>query len=146
MGECHALHAGADSGWCFPSALHTRFLTLFRAQVLHYFRTFPQDRRFIKLVVVFAVFVDTLGTMNNCACVYLVSCRLALALILKLTCLQYTITHWGDPTFLLVQGWTIPSYLILSNIPAFVVQLFLTWRFWNLCVFYTPLSYPPERL
>ncbi|KAI0634954.1 hypothetical protein C8Q77DRAFT_664397 [Trametes polyzona] len=83
-------------------------------EVIKYYRTFPKDRLAFKLTVAFSFFVDTLGTANNCACVYL-----------------YTITNWGNPSFLLVQGWTIPTYLALSGLSAFVCQLFLSWRFWN---------------
>ncbi|EIW56005.1 uncharacterized protein TRAVEDRAFT_60069 [Trametes versicolor FP-101664 SS1] len=83
-------------------------------QVITYYRTFPKDRLAFKLTVAFSFFVDLLGTANNCAVVYL-----------------YTITNWGNQEFLLVQGWTIPTYLALSGLSAFVCQLFLSWRFYN---------------
>ncbi|KAH9855621.1 hypothetical protein C2E23DRAFT_882996 [Lenzites betulinus] len=83
-------------------------------QMIKYYRTFPKDRFAFKLMVAFSFLVDTLGTANNCACVYL-----------------YTITNWGNGQFLLVQGWTIPTYLALSGLSAFICQLFLCWRFFN---------------
>ncbi|KAI0819477.1 hypothetical protein BC628DRAFT_1026750 [Trametes gibbosa] len=83
-------------------------------QMISYYRTFPRDRVAFKIMVAFSFLVDTLGTANNCACVYL-----------------YTITNWGNAQFLLVQGWTIPTYLALSGLSAFICQLFLCWRFLN---------------
>lgn len=40
----------------------------------------------------------------------------------------------GDSPFLLIQHWTIPAYLVFSSVSAFIVQCFLSWRFWSLCV------------
>ncbi|KAI0668861.1 hypothetical protein C8Q78DRAFT_1070939 [Trametes maxima] len=83
-------------------------------QTWNYYRTFPRDRIVLKFAVALSFVVDTLATADNCACVYL-----------------YTITHWGDPPCLLVQNWTIPTYLTLAGLSAFICQLFLVWRFWN---------------
>ncbi|KAF8918440.1 hypothetical protein CPB85DRAFT_1430612 [Mucidula mucida] len=92
-------------------------------QAYTYFKTYKRDPKVIKSVVAFNIVVDTLGTANNCACIYL-----------------YTITHWGDTAYLLVQNWAVPSYVILSGISACTVQLFLAYRFWNLSknAFITP--------
>ncbi|KAK0501055.1 hypothetical protein EDD18DRAFT_788811 [Armillaria luteobubalina] len=80
-----------------------------------FFSTFRGDALIVRLMVIISLVVDTLGTANNCACIYL-----------------YTVTHWGDMTYILVQNWAVPTYVILSGISACNVQLFLSYRFWTL--------------
>ncbi|KAK0465928.1 uncharacterized protein EV420DRAFT_1636486 [Desarmillaria tabescens] len=80
-----------------------------------FFSTFRGDTVIIKSMVLISLLVDTLGTANNCACIYL-----------------YTVTHWGDMEYILVQNWAVPAYVILSGISACNVQLFLSYRFWTL--------------
>ncbi|KAF9032267.1 hypothetical protein BDZ89DRAFT_1063445 [Hymenopellis radicata] len=105
------------------SWFNAMFYMLELQQAYTYFTTYRRDPKLIKGVVTFSLVVDTLGTANNCACIYL-----------------YTITHWGDTPYLLVQNWAVPSYVILSGISACTVQLFLAYRFWSLSknVYITP--------
>lgn len=84
-------------------------------QTCKFFTVFSNEHKVIKAVVAGALFADTLGTMNVCACVYL-----------------YCISHWGDWNYILNQNWSVPAYVILSGISACITQLFLTWRFWIL--------------
>ena len=42
-------------------------------QAYTYFSVFRRDPALIKYTVIFNLVVDTLGTANNCACIYLVS-------------------------------------------------------------------------
>ncbi|KAK0209237.1 hypothetical protein DFS33DRAFT_1380715 [Desarmillaria ectypa] len=79
-----------------------------------FFSTFRGDTMIIKSMVLISLLVDTLGTANNCAYK------------------KYTITHWGDVEYILVQNWAVPAYVILSGISACNVQLFLSYRFWTL--------------
>lgn len=80
-----------------------------------FFSTFRGDTIIVKCMVCISLLVDTLGTANDCACIYL-----------------YTITHWGDKDYILAQNWAVPTYVILSGISACNVQLFLSYRFWTL--------------
>ncbi|KAK0185147.1 hypothetical protein F5146DRAFT_1166524 [Armillaria mellea] len=79
------------------------------------FPPFAGDALIVRLMVIMSLVVDTVGTANNCACIYL-----------------YTVTHWGDTAYILVQNWAVPTYVILSGISACNVQLFLSYRFWTL--------------
>jgi len=83
--------------------------------VITFFQRFPNERPWLKVLVAFALFVDTLGTADNNACVYL-----------------YTISHWGDSVYLSIQNWPVPAYVILSGLSACVTQLFLCWRYFTL--------------
>ncbi|KIY64844.1 hypothetical protein CYLTODRAFT_492794 [Cylindrobasidium torrendii FP15055 ss-10] len=97
------------------SWFNTMFYMLELYLAYTYFSTFKKDNSIIKGAVGFNVIADTVGTANNCACIYL-----------------YTITHWGDKAYILTQNWAVPTYVILSGLSAFVVQLFLVYRFWSL--------------
>ncbi|KIY66953.1 hypothetical protein CYLTODRAFT_422967 [Cylindrobasidium torrendii FP15055 ss-10] len=97
------------------SWFNTMFYMLELYLAYTYFTTFKRDGIFIKAAVGFNVVMDTLGTANNCACIYL-----------------YTITHWGDLSYIINQNWAVPAYVILSGISAFTVQIFLVYRFWSL--------------
>jgi hypothetical protein len=49
------------------------------------------------------------------------------------------VTHWGDQAALAVQYWTFPLYIMTTTATAATVQSFLTYRFWTLFVYFTPL-------
>ena len=48
------------------------FFFSFSLQTIKYFKTFPKDRLAIKIAVAVTMIIDTLGSTNNCVCVYLV--------------------------------------------------------------------------
>ncbi|ESK89909.1 hypothetical protein Moror_797 [Moniliophthora roreri MCA 2997] len=73
------------------------------------------DPVWLKIVVGTALAVDFTSTINHYACVYL-----------------YTITHWGDDSYLTRQYWPIPVYLVTTGASAWIVQHFLIYRFWML--------------
>lgn len=83
--------------------------------VITFYKRFPKERPWLKVLIAFALFVDTLGTADNNACVYL-----------------YTISHWGDTNYLSVQNWPVPAYVVLSGLSACITQLFLSWRYFTL--------------
>ncbi|KAF7366260.1 hypothetical protein MSAN_00882200 [Mycena sanguinolenta] len=83
-------------------------------QVLYYFRTFKKDNWKLKSYVAVAFAVDTISALAQYACVYL-----------------YTITHAGDLVYLTKQNWAVPLAFICSNCVAFLVQSFLSFRYWR---------------
>ncbi|KAE9397919.1 hypothetical protein BT96DRAFT_921124 [Gymnopus androsaceus JB14] len=93
-------------------------------QVYRYYRSYPGDHVVLKGVVLLAFLIDTLSTLGNYSCVYL-----------------YTITHWGDESYVVNQYWPIPVYLITTGLSAFIVQTYLNHRYWRLTKHYivTPI-------
>ncbi|KAK7472350.1 hypothetical protein VKT23_000467 [Stygiomarasmius scandens] len=84
-------------------------------QVVRYFQTFPKDTVGLKIVVALLFIIDTTATLCQYIGVYL-----------------YAVTHFGDFVYASASYWPIPVYLISSGIGGFIVQTFLTYRFWVL--------------
>ncbi|KAJ7223542.1 hypothetical protein GGX14DRAFT_694431 [Mycena pura] len=84
-------------------------------QALYYFRHFQHDDWTLRTLVAVALFIDTVSTLGDYACVYL-----------------YTITHAGDPVYL-IQGdlWPLPLHIFTTAIVAILVQSFLIRRYWR---------------
>ncbi|KAF7366254.1 hypothetical protein MSAN_00881500 [Mycena sanguinolenta] len=83
-------------------------------QAIHYFRTFKKDDWKLKLYVAVTFAIDTISAVADYIAVYL-----------------YTITHAGDLVYLTKQNWAVPLYLISTCCVAFLVQTFLTFRYWR---------------
>ncbi|EJD48319.1 hypothetical protein AURDEDRAFT_26085, partial [Auricularia subglabra TFB-10046 SS5] len=97
------------------SWLNGMLFMLVITQLYKYIRTFPNDRLLIRGLVVFMFSVDCLSTFNTFAMVYL-----------------YTITHWGDGAFLLVQNNTIPIYSMTMAVSVICMHSFLIYRYFVL--------------
>ncbi|KAJ7223511.1 hypothetical protein GGX14DRAFT_540280, partial [Mycena pura] len=84
-------------------------------QALYYFRHFQHDDWTLRTLVAVALFIDTVSTLGDYACVYL-----------------YTITHAGDPVYL-IHGdlWPLPLHIFTTAIVAILVQSFLIRRYWR---------------
>ncbi|KAF7366299.1 hypothetical protein MSAN_00886100 [Mycena sanguinolenta] len=82
-------------------------------QAVYYFRNFKDNWK-LKSYVAVAFAIDTISAIGDYACVYL-----------------YTITHAGDVVYLNKQNWPVPLYLISTSCVAFLVQSFLTFRYWR---------------
>ncbi|KAH8926529.1 hypothetical protein BT69DRAFT_1317546 [Atractiella rhizophila] len=84
--------------------------------IYQYFATFgDRDYWLLRLAVVVMALSDTLCTVANQIGVY-----------------DYTITHWGEDQYLATQHWPIPTYLICTAVTSFIVQTYLTHRYWRL--------------
>ncbi|KAF7366262.1 hypothetical protein MSAN_00882400 [Mycena sanguinolenta] len=83
-------------------------------QAWYYFGHFKKDSWKLKSYVAVAFAIDTVSALGDCVCVYL-----------------YTITHAGDLVYLTKQNWAVPLYLISTSCVAFLVQSFLTFRYWS---------------
>ncbi|EIN12214.1 hypothetical protein PUNSTDRAFT_124206 [Punctularia strigosozonata HHB-11173 SS5] len=79
------------------------------------FNAFPNDHPFLRATLWLLLLVDTVGAAAGCGTAYL-----------------YTITYWGNPEAISRQYWTFPMYCTATACSAFIVQLFLLLRFWNL--------------
>ncbi|KAF7288939.1 hypothetical protein MIND_01410300 [Mycena indigotica] len=68
----------------------------------------------VRWVVIFQLFIDTVGTMGASAYAYI-----------------FLVTHWGDLGFLLntTNPWPSGIYCITSGLSGFTVQLYLIWRY-----------------
>jgi hypothetical protein len=133
-------------------------------QAITFFNRFPNERITVKLTVAAALFVDTLGTMDNCACIYLVSstggpcsvypdylsyfllvCHhsLGYVAVLFLPASDCCSLPVGDMSYVVNQNWAVPTYVILSGVSAVITQLFLSWRYWQL---YVPIVHYSLRI
>ncbi|KAJ7885463.1 hypothetical protein B0H13DRAFT_1889582 [Mycena leptocephala] len=83
-------------------------------QARYYFRHFKHDDWKLKTFVSVAFLVDTVSTVGDYACVYLIYQR-------------------RDPVYLADQNWGVPLYLFTTAIIAILVQSFLVVRYWWLC-------------
>ncbi|KAF8144210.1 hypothetical protein K438DRAFT_1993090 [Mycena galopus ATCC 62051] len=83
-------------------------------EAVYYFRHFANDDFRLKTLVTVAFVIDTVSALADYACVYL-----------------YTITHAGDPAYLVKQNWAIPLYMMCTGCVAILVQSFLTFRYWR---------------
>ncbi|KAF7328511.1 hypothetical protein MVEN_02538400 [Mycena venus] len=83
-------------------------------QARYYFGNFKHDDWKLKTFVSVAFLVDSVGTVGDFACVYL-----------------YTITHAGDPVYLIDQHWPMTLHLITTAVVAILVQSFLVVRYWR---------------
>ncbi|KAF7341398.1 hypothetical protein MVEN_01876600 [Mycena venus] len=83
-------------------------------QAMYYYRHFERDNWRLKTLVWVAFFIDTVGLLDNYVRVYL-----------------YTITHAGDPTYLLNQNLSSPVSVFTNAAVAIVVQTFLVTRYWK---------------
>ncbi|KAJ7797983.1 hypothetical protein B0H14DRAFT_3493046 [Mycena olivaceomarginata] len=81
-------------------------------QAVYYYK---HDDWKLKTRVMVAFTIDTVSALGNYACVYL-----------------YTITHAGDPMYLVNQNWPMPLYHVATAIVAVLVQSFLVERYWRL--------------
>ncbi|KAJ7678755.1 hypothetical protein B0H14DRAFT_3063613 [Mycena olivaceomarginata] len=95
-------------------------------QARYYFRHFKHDDWKLKTFVSVAFLVDTVSTVGDYACVYLL--------------------HAGDPVYLADQNWGIPLYLFTTAIIAILVQSFLVVRYWWLCVFHLSTAGPLKNI
>ncbi|KAF7300788.1 hypothetical protein MKEN_01304300 [Mycena kentingensis (nom. inval.)] len=84
------------------------------SQVIKYFRNFPKDDWRLKALVITTFLIDTVAAIGNYAGVYL-----------------YTVTHAFDPTYLMVQNWTVPLCIFATGAVAVLVQTFLVMRYWR---------------
>ncbi|KAJ7795920.1 hypothetical protein B0H14DRAFT_3552763 [Mycena olivaceomarginata] len=84
-------------------------------QIAYYSRHFKNDGWMLKFFVSLTCAIDALAMIGNYACVYL-----------------YTITHAGDPGYLVNQNWPVPLSLFATGVIAASVQLFLVIRYWKL--------------
>ncbi|KAJ6531462.1 hypothetical protein DFH09DRAFT_1183070 [Mycena vulgaris] len=94
------------------------FLFLYMAELIqarYYFRHFKHDDWKLKTLVSVAFLLDTVSTVGNYACTYLVSAH-----ILR------------DPGYLADQHWPIPLSLLTTAVTAVLVQSFLVVRYWGL--------------
>ncbi|KAI5478339.1 small nuclear RNA activating complex, polypeptide 3, 50kDa [Pseudohyphozyma bogoriensis] len=89
--------------------------TLELLQSYRYFTRFSHDEGYVRGMVSFALLVDTVSVMGDCACVYL-----------------YTVSHWGETDYLLNQYWPIPNYLITTGLSAAITQSFLVFRTYSI--------------
>ncbi|KAF8918438.1 hypothetical protein CPB85DRAFT_1430610 [Mucidula mucida] len=94
------------------------------SQAYTFFTVFHRDPPWIKCLVAFNLFVDTLGTADNCACIYLPIHTVLQAALTSLVYRRHSIR--------VKSKWAVPTYVILSGTSACTVQLFLAYRFWNL--------------
>ncbi|KAJ7831686.1 hypothetical protein B0H14DRAFT_3713195 [Mycena olivaceomarginata] len=83
-------------------------------KVVYYYRHFKNDNWRLKTLVWVPFFIDTVGLLNDYACVYL-----------------YTITHVGDTTYFADQNSTIPVYVFTTVAVALPVQIYLVTRYWK---------------
>ncbi|KAF9268422.1 hypothetical protein L218DRAFT_995141 [Marasmius fiardii PR-910] len=94
---------------------NTMFFALELTGIYRYFSRYPNDPIYLKLMVALALILDTLGTVISSAAVYL-----------------YTVTHWGDVSYLAKQDWPIPAFSVLTGLSALLVQSFLIHRYYAL--------------
>ncbi|KAJ7579648.1 hypothetical protein C8J56DRAFT_280397 [Mycena floridula] len=88
---------------------------LFMAELIEayrYHRTFPKDKIILKATMASVLVIDTICTADICALIY-----------------QLTISHWGDPSYLLVQHTPFPILVIATQLTAVIVQAFLIARY-----------------
>ncbi|KAJ7667225.1 hypothetical protein B0H14DRAFT_3178916 [Mycena olivaceomarginata] len=83
-------------------------------QAVYYYRHFKKDNWRLKTLVWATVSIDTVGLLNDYACVYL-----------------YTITHAGDTAYLGKENWTIPTYAFTTTAVAVGAQSYLVTRYWK---------------
>ncbi|KAJ7648119.1 hypothetical protein FB45DRAFT_1102830 [Roridomyces roridus] len=84
------------------------------AQAVFYYQNFKNDSGCLKALVWTTFFIDTVGLLNDYACVYL-----------------YTIKHAGDVAYFANQNATIPVYVFTTVAVALPVQIFLVVRYWR---------------
>ncbi|KAJ7627181.1 hypothetical protein FB45DRAFT_1059975 [Roridomyces roridus] len=86
------------------------------AQAAIYYQNFKNDKWCLKALVWTTVLIDTVGLLNDYACVYL-----------------YTIKHAGDVNvaYFADQNATIPVYVFTTVAVALPVQIFLVVRYWR---------------
>ncbi|KAF5388658.1 hypothetical protein D9757_004759 [Collybiopsis confluens] len=80
-----------------------------------YFNHFPRDAFLLKLIVAVVVFGDTVCLAATYATVYL-----------------YSVSHWGDLSYLTKQYWPIFTFLMTTGIITTLVQGFLIVRYFTL--------------
>ncbi|KAK7461701.1 hypothetical protein VKT23_008128 [Stygiomarasmius scandens] len=83
--------------------------------IAQYFRNFRKDPIGLKSTVVILLIIDTVATVCQYIGVYL-----------------YAVTHFGDTIYAAASYWPIPVYLVTNGVVGFIVQSFLTYRFWVL--------------
>lgn len=83
-----------------------------------------QDSWIFQALVYLMFVADTVCTISMYICVYL-----------------YSITHWGDPTYLAKQNWCGTALLVTTEITAVTVQGFLIARYWKMSknIYVTPV-------
>jgi hypothetical protein len=84
------------------------------ALAYRYFRHFKDDRIILKLFVVACLLLDTACTAFEYAGVY-----------------EYTIVHWGGTSYMKAPNRTTAGFVFCTGITAFLVQIFLIYRFTN---------------
>ncbi|KAF8075796.1 hypothetical protein FPV67DRAFT_1664124 [Lyophyllum atratum] len=97
----------------FASWLNLVLYALELAMVVLYFRAFPRDTKFIRIMVLTAITVDTVGTLSVCAATWL-----------------FVITFANTP--ITQQLWPTPVVIVATAICAMLEQSFLIYRFFSL--------------
>jgi hypothetical protein len=93
---------------------------------------YPEDRLSLKLLVVGLLLVDLVAEAGHNILIYLVWPTQSPAFPNLTKRPQSTITNWGNPSFLLVQHWSMGIFLPANGLNSLVVQLFLLNRLWKL--------------
>ncbi|KAJ6510872.1 hypothetical protein C8R45DRAFT_1162009 [Mycena sanguinolenta] len=83
-------------------------------QSVYYFQHFAQDDWKFKMLVTFALVVDSVSLVGDYICIY-----------------EYTITHAGDLEYLATVHWPILLYGFTTGVLGALVQAFLLFRYWR---------------
>ncbi|KAJ7596334.1 hypothetical protein C8J56DRAFT_1158470 [Mycena floridula] len=81
-------------------------------EAYRYYSMFPKDKIILKVAVASVLVIDIIGSADSCASIY-----------------QYTVSHWGDPIYLLFQHPPVPILIIATQGTALIVQAFLIARY-----------------
>ncbi|KAF7341400.1 hypothetical protein MVEN_01876800 [Mycena venus] len=83
-------------------------------QAMYYYRHFKNDNSRLNTLVWVAFFIDTVSLLDDYVSVYL-----------------NTITHAGDPAYLLNQNLSSPVCVLTTAAVAIIVQTFMITRYWK---------------
>ncbi|KAJ7140682.1 hypothetical protein C8R44DRAFT_974498 [Mycena epipterygia] len=92
-------------------------------QAYNYFAKFGGDHTYVKLTIALCLAVDTVSIAGNYGGVYL-----------------YTVTHWGDTAYIQNEYWPHYIYIATTGATAFIVQSYLTFRYFRATKFYLIVS------
>ncbi|KAJ6506903.1 hypothetical protein C8R45DRAFT_1176441 [Mycena sanguinolenta] len=81
---------------------------------VYYFQHFPHDDWKLKMLVTFALVVDSISLVGDYICIY-----------------EYTITHASDLEYLANVHWPIPLFGFTTGMLGALVQAFLLFRYWR---------------